>query len=129
MTNENHVVGNDEQAVRTADVHGRLRMPAADIYETPDAYVVMLDLPGAAKEAVRLRMAKGELHVQASLEDRGVREGTPIFQEMAPATFSRSFTIGEGIDTENIDARFEQGVLTVKLYKSAALKPRDIHVK
>ncbi len=129
MTNENQAVRNDEQAVRTVDVQGRLRMPAADIYETPDAYVVMLDLPGAAKDAIRLRLAKGELHVQASLEDRGVQEGTPIFQEMAPATFSRSFTIGEGIDTENIDARFEQGVLTVKLYKSAALKPRDIQVK
>jgi len=45
-----------------------------------------------------------------------------------PATFSRIFTLGDGIDTENIDARYEAGVLTVKLYKSAASKAREIAI-
>jgi HSP20 family protein len=95
---------------RTEAQEEQLRVPATDVYETPDAFVVMMDLPGATRESVKLTLEKGEMRVKAG------------------AGFYRAFTIGEGIDMGKVDARFEQGVLTVKLYKSEAMKPRSIQV-
>lgn len=128
MLNGQNVLRSGRQDTKVAESPERFRIPAADIYETPDAYVLMLDIPGAAKETISLKLDKGELRVQAVLEERGLREGRTIFKELSPASFARSFAIGEGIDTDAIDARFEHGVLTVKLFKSASLKPKDIHI-
>jgi len=124
---------NGEVTVKTGqtaenDMTGRCRVPAADVYETPDAYVLMLDLPGVEKDAINLTLDKGELRVQAKPSDTKQASGRLIFSEMRPGTFTRSFTIGDGIDTNTIDAHFDKGVLTVKLYKNATLKPREISI-
>jgi len=106
----------------------RCRVPAADVYETSDAFVVMLDLPGVQKEAISLVHEKGELKVRATAAAGQPSDMKLLVREVRPATFSRIFTLGDGIDTENIDARYEAGVLTVKLYKSAASKAREIAI-
>lgn len=108
MTKEEVTVQCGEPMER--DIDGRCRVPAADVYETPEAYVLMLDLPGVEKDAIALKLDKGELHVQAS-------------------TFTRSFAIGNGIDTNTIDAHFGNGVLTVTVPKAEEAKAREIEVK
>jgi len=111
-----------------SDVNGLCRVPAADVYETPDAYVLMLDLPGVEKDAITLMLDKGELRVQAKPSEQKQTPGRLLFSEMRPGTFTRSFTIGDGIDINSIDANFDKGVLTVKLYKNAQMKPREISI-
>lgn len=111
-----------------SDVNARCRVPAADVYETPDAYVLMLDLPGVGKDAITLMLDKGELRVDAKPSEQKQTPGRLLFSEMRPGTFTRSFTIGDGIDTNSIDANFDEGVLTVKLYKNAQMKPREISI-
>ncbi len=108
--------------------HERYRVPAADVYETSDAFVLMLDLPGVEKEGITLTHEKGELRVRAAGAAGRASEMKLLVREVRPATFARTFSLGDGIDTESIDARYESGVLTVKLYKSAASKARDIRV-
>lgn len=109
-------------------LEGRCRVPAADVYETPEAYVLMLDLPGVEKDAIALKLDKGELHVQAKPAVQKESQGRHLFSEMRSGTFTRSFAIGDGIDTNAIDARLDNGVLTVKLYKNAETKPREISI-
>jgi len=104
------------------------RIPAADVYETPDAFVLMLDLPGVVRESISLTLEKGEMRVRADLKPLHLEEGTLLHSEMEGPGFFRVFSIGEGIDTANVDARFEQGVLTVKLLKSEDIKPREIRI-
>ena len=111
-----------------SDVNGLCRVPAADVYETPDAFVLMLDLPGVEKDAITLMLDRGELRVQAKPSEQKQTPGRLLFSEMRPGTFTRSFTIGDGIDTNSIDAHFDRGVLTVKLYKNARMKPREISI-
>ena len=108
--------------------YDRCRVPAADVYETSDAFVVMLDLPGVEKEGISLVHEKGELRVKAVAPAGQPSDMKVLVREVRPATFSRTFTLGDGIDTESIDARFESGVLTVKLLKSAASRAREIAV-
>jgi HSP20 family molecular chaperone IbpA len=49
-------------------------------------------------------------------------------REIQTTGYRRAFTLGEGIDRSNVQATFEEGVLTVKLYKSAEMLPRDIQI-
>lgn len=103
-------------------------MPMADIYETPDAFVLCLDMPGARKDAISLTLEKGLLHVSAAFDRPRVAEGTFLRREIRATGYRRAFTLGEGIDRSNVQATFEEGVLTVKLYKSAEMLPRDIQI-
>lgn len=103
--------------------------PHADILETPEAYLLMLDMPGATKEGITLRMEQGELSVDASVEPVKIPGGTVLFSEIRTGKYSRTFTVGGGIDRNAIDARYENGVLTVTLRKGEHLKPREITIR
>jgi len=103
-------------------------VPAADIYETPDAYVLMLDMPGASKESISVKLDKNELKVKSSVTSLHADNATLVFKELGTAGYYREFTIGEGIDRDSVDAHFDNGVLTIKLFKSEELKPRSITI-
>jgi HSP20 family protein len=127
MKNGEVVVGR-EHSMQPSVADEQYRVPAADVYETADAFVLMLDLPGAKRESIHLTLEKGEMRVRAELESERTEQESYLLNETESAGFFRVFSIGEGIDTSNVDAHFEQGVLTVKLFKSEELKPREIRI-
>jgi HSP20 family protein len=129
-TNARYPVKQEEtnSASRSNGVSGPTVAPAADIYETPDSYVLSLDMPGARKEGISLTLDRGMLEVSAEVEPRREESATLLRREILTAGYHRSFTLGEGIDRESVDARFEDGVLTVKLFKSPEMKPREIRI-
>lgn len=114
--------------VRTEET-GRIVTPFADIYETPDAYVLMVDLPGATKDSISLSIEKGVLSVKAVVASFHKENATMLFRELHPTTFHRVFNLGEGIDLTSVDAHYEHGVLTVKLYKTEQVRPKEIQIK
>jgi HSP20 family protein len=102
--------------------------PLADIYETPDSYVLSLDMPGARKDGISVSLEKGVLTVSADLEAMHKQSTTLLRREIMTTGYHRAFTLGEGIDRGNVDARFEDGVLTMKLFKSPEMKPKEIQI-
>jgi HSP20 family protein len=102
--------------------------PSADIYETPDSYLLSLDMPGARKEGISLTLDKGILQVDADVETVHKDSAKLLRREILTTAYHRAFTLGEGIDRNNVDAHFEDGVLTVKLFKSAEMKPKEIQI-
>ncbi len=103
--------------------------PEADIYETSDGYVVSLDIPGAAKDSIAVTLDKGCLEVKASVQPAHAEKANLVHREIRTTGYHRAFTLGEGIDRDNIEARYEEGVLTVKLLKSTELKSRQITIR
>ena len=103
--------------------------PLADIYETREAYVIMLDMPGARKENMRVQLEKGSLTVTAPALRHFQQNGTVLHEETRASGYARAFSLGEGIDLKNVDAQFQDGVLTVKLFKNEELKPREISIR
>jgi HSP20 family protein len=120
--------GANALAVPAGDALEMFSVPAADIYETPEAFVLMLEMPGAGKESISLRLDRNELTVKAPMGQIHAENGTVLFRELRTKGYYRSFSIGDGIDLSNVDAQFHQGVLTVKLYKSEDQRPREITV-
>ncbi len=108
-------------------------MPAADLRETDDHYIVELDIPGMKKEELDITAidnvltVKGERqseHKEGEDEERGYRR-----YERQYGRFERSFEIPGGFDAENVEAQYEEGVLRIKLPKREEAKPRQIDVK
>jgi len=106
----------------------RLVVPPADIYETPEAYLVILDLPGASKESITVTLERHELKVKASVPSRHAENTSVLLSEMDATGYERSFNLGDGIDRDTVDAEFSLGVLTVRFSKSEDRKRKEITV-
>jgi HSP20 family protein len=128
MKNENMTLRQPTAVDSSGDLPRNVVAPYADIYETPEAYVLRLDLPGARKEAVTLTMEKNVLEVSATVEPHHDKSFTVLHRELRITGYHRVFSLGEGIDRDSVDALFEDGVLTVKLFKTSETKPRTITI-
>ena len=116
--------GNDREMTRAPQRHLR---PPVDIYETPEALVLMADLPGVAKDNLDIRVDDKMLTLQAKAQDEV--PGEPVYREFELGSFFRQFELGEQIDTERINAELKHGVLTLQLAKAEKAKPKHIEVK
>jgi len=104
--------------------------PPVDIYETGDAYVLHADLPGLKKEDIEVQVVENQIAIRGTRkrEYQAEEKGFSRY-ERAEGRFERSFRIKEGIDASKVEAKFENGVLTVMLPKPETAKPRQIEVK
>lgn len=103
--------------------------PAADIFETSEAFVLKIDMPGVQKESVSVQLEPGALQVKGLIDQLYKQTTNLVFSEIRKASFYRRFNIGRGIDTDHIFANFEDGVLTVTLQKHDSIKVREIPIK
>lgn len=107
----------------------RISVPLADAYETKDAYVIELDLPGADEQAIEVTAENGVLAVRADAHATS-GNGTTVLREEIPARhWARSFEIGDGIDVAGIKGRFSGGVLQLSLPKQETFKARKISIE
>lgn len=102
--------------------------PRFDIVETDQELVLCGDLPGATQDSLDVRFENGELTIEAKVEPRHTNHEF-VYGEYGVGNYYRSFTIGESIDADRISAELHQGVLTLHLPKSEAVKPRRIKVQ
>lgn len=104
--------------------------PSADIYETDDSYVVSADLPGMNKDYIQIEMRNGRLRIRG--EKKFEKETSPeeyVRRERTHGEFMRSFAIPQNVDTTNIKAKYENGVLEVTIPKTEESKPKRIEVE
>lgn len=102
--------------------------PLTDLFETDSGFILKLDLPGVQKETVKLTVGPGILTVQAATVYELKLESEMISDEITHKKYIREFRMGDGIDTENISARLENGVLTINLPKDEKSKAREIRI-
>jgi len=92
--------------------------PAVNTREDADAYYIDVDLPGVKKEDVEISIDKNILTIKGERKVRNeVKEDDYYRIESAYGTFARSFTLPEKVDTENIEAKTENGVLEIVIPK------------
>lgn len=104
-------------------------VPAMDLVEQGGEYVLRADLPGLAEEDVKVELDGEVLTVSGErrTEQRAVGEGYRRI-ERASGRFSRSLTLPEGVDPQRIEARFEKGVLEVRIPKPEQRKPHRVAI-
>jgi HSP20 family molecular chaperone IbpA len=102
--------------------------PRIDIWESEDELVLYADMPGVAAENLDIQFENRELRIQGKVSSRH-EDIHFLYGEYGIGDFYRTFSIGEFIDSEKISAEVKDGVLTLHLPKTEAVKPRRIEVK
>ncbi len=111
------------------DVLERYVTPAADIIETPDMYVLTIDLPGAVKETIGVSIRNNTLTIVAPVGERHKENSTLLFSELRSTSYYREFNLGDGVNRNAVTAHYEDGVLNVRLSKTEKMKPREIPIQ
>jgi len=109
---------------------GRPWSPAVDSYETENELVLKADLPDVKKEDIEVHVENQTLTLKGERrfeKDDSVRGHHRL--ERAYGTFERSFTVPSSVDSEKVAAEYKNGVLTVRLPKKEAAKPRQVKIE
>jgi HSP20 family protein len=114
----------------TGNGGARRWVPAMDLVETDDHFVLKADLPGLSDEDVHIDVEGDVLTVsgERKAEHEDKREGY-VRVERSFGAFSRSLTLPEGVDAEAVTARFDHGVLEVRIPKPEQRKPRRVAIQ
>jgi HSP20 family protein len=104
--------------------------PAVDVYETENELVLKADLPAVELNDIDVRLENQTLTIsgERKFEQQNNSKGFHRI-ERAYGKFSRSFSVPTVFDTEHVAAEFQSGVLTVRLPKKEAAKPRQVKIE
>lgn len=112
----------DSFGTDSREVAQALRSPALDVTESDAAYTVRLDMPGVAKDAVKITIEGRRVNVEAEpVKAEEKKEGERVLhRERSTAHFTRTFSLPQEINESDSNARMEHGVLTLTLVKRVA---------
>ncbi|MBU8896282.1 Hsp20/alpha crystallin family protein [Corallococcus sp. H22C18031201] len=104
--------------------------PAADILEAEAGVTIRVDLPGHDAKSIQVKVENDVLTVRSERKAEPGESGVTVRrQERASGVYSRSFGLPDTVDSTRVEARYENGVLTLTLPRSEATKPRVVEVK
>ena len=105
-------------------------LPAVDIVENADGYVVKLEVPGVNKNEVKITVQNDVLTVRGERkQEKETKDENYHRMERSYGSFQRSFTLPSSVKNDKIDASYNDGVLTIGLPKAEEAKPKEIEVK
>lgn len=104
--------------------------PRADIYEDKDSYVLIVEIPGMKKEDVKVTINEdGLLVIKGKSAPTENRENVSILRsERNFGEFSRAFTLPDDLDKSNISAKFNNGLLKLRINKITPPAPKEIEI-
>jgi HSP20 family protein len=108
---------------------GRVFLPAVDIFETPEALVLVADMPGVPADKLTLDLKDNYLTIAGEISPPMSAKENMVLQEFYTGDFQREFQLGSVIDQSRIEAAMNDGVLKLRLPKVERAKPRKIEVK
>jgi len=109
-------------------VPGRHYIPYADIYETDDALCVVMEMPGVERTNLDVALENDILRVDGRIDFSKYEGMEPVYTEYSIGHYTRSFTLSNKIDREQISAQLDDGVLTLTLPKAQEAQPRRISI-
>jgi len=103
--------------------------PTFEVAETKDAYVFRADLPGVKDGDLDISLTGNRLTISGRREQERHEQGDTFYaSERAYGSFTRAFTLPEGIDGDNVSADLKNGVLTLSVPKKPEVQPRKVSI-
>ena len=106
----------------------RVFVPVTDIFETPEALTVVLEMPGVDRNSVGASVENDVLTIEGRIDFTKYESMRPVYTEYNVGHYARSFEISDRIDQSKISAEIKDGVVTIVLPKGEQAKPRKIQV-
>ena len=114
---------------RQEDLDRSAFAPPVDIYENEHNIVLKMEVPGVEQKDIDIRLENQTLTVRGERKfEKEEKEENFHRIERRYGSFVRSFTLPNTVDTENVNAEYEAGVLKISLAKRAEAKPKQIKV-
>ena len=108
----------------------RIWHPNVDVYETEDSYVLKADLPGVNKKDIKIDVNDNTLTFKGERKfEEKTEKDNYVRVERSYGSFTKSFTLSDNVDTENIKASYKDGVLEITLAKKEEAKPKEIDIE
>lgn len=120
--------GKDSEGQLTS---GMVFNPAVDVDEEENHYLISVDLPGVKEKDIKVDVHLGQLTIsgERSFESKKKDKNEGRFYERSFGKFKRSFSLPTEVDADQIQARFENGVLEVYVPKAAKAQPKSIKIE
>jgi len=104
--------------------------PSCEVTEDKNHYYFKFDLPGLNKDLVKVEIHENQLTVSGERREEKKEDSKKYhFSEVSYGNFVRSFTLPLAIDTEKVEAKFDNGVLNVAVAKTETTKARQVSIK
>jgi HSP20 family protein len=105
-------------------------LPPCDVFEDREAVRIIMEVPGVKPEDVKLSLENNMLTIRGEKKQVAEEKADRVHRyERSYGVFERSFALPSTVDTDRIEARYDNGVLTVALPKAERARPRQIEVK
>lgn len=102
--------------------------PPADIFESGDSVIMVLEMPGVAADGVEVVLEKRVLTISGRSAVTHPEDYRQVYAEYGEGDYERTFTLSQEIDVNRIQASCRNGLLTLELPKAEEAKPRQIDV-
>ncbi|HTT31272.1 MAG TPA: Hsp20/alpha crystallin family protein [Solirubrobacteraceae bacterium] len=104
-------------------------IPAMDLVETGDQYVLRADLPGLSDDDVNVQLEDNVLTISGERKTQHEQHEEGYYRiERAFGSFARSLTLPEGVNPDGVQAHFDRGVLEIRIPKPEQKKPRQVQI-
>ena len=119
-----------DEILRSGGNGGRVTgfTPPVDVHETEDEYLVKVDLPGVKSEDVNIEVNDSVLSLSGSRVAAETEAGAAQLVERPYGTFARTLTLPQGVNSDSIEANYQDGVLELRIPKPAEQKPKRITI-
>lgn len=105
-------------------------LPPCDVFEDKDAVRIIAEIPGVKAEDVKLSLENNMLTIRGEKKQVAEENVDRVHRyERSYGVFERSFALPSTVDADRIEARYDNGILTVTLPKAERARPRQIEVK
>ena len=105
-------------------------LPVVDIIERENDFNIKVELPGVDKKDVKITVQNDVLTIKGEKKQESEKKGENYYRvERYYGTFQRSFTLPSSVASDNINASYDNGILTINIPKVEEAKPKEIEVK
>ena len=107
-----------------------VHFPKVDVREDENSYLLEAELPGLTEKDVDVKVEENLLHISTNRDEKKQEKtNSYLMRERRSSQYHRTFVLPKDVDKEKIEAKFKDGLLTLKISKSESVKPREIEVK
>jgi HSP20 family protein len=103
-------------------------IPATDIVENENELMVFMDMPGVAKNNINVKLENSILTIDGAIDMGTYTDLEPVYTEYNIGNYTRQFELSNTIDQSKIEAKMENGVLSLVLPKVPEAQPRTIQI-
>ena len=128
MTTQQQVTSGETAQARSRQEDLTVR-PAVDIFEDAHGIMVVAELPGVSKDRLNVQADRNSLSIEAEAVIEMPAGMEAVYADVQSTRYARSFVLSGELETDAVDAKLKDGVLTIRIPKRREFRPRKIEVR